>query len=72
MKITLEGSIPVFVVVNLESSEIDRVVAGDDHLTMGQLAYNEDGDPYDLTDAQRAAAEQIMADATWPSWEWGW
>lgn len=71
--ITLIASVPVYVVVNLATGEVDRVVVDDEKVGPYTSAHIDDTFPITpATDTQRAAATAIAESTMWPSWDFGW
>lgn len=74
--ITLQFSCPVCVVIDTDTSEIERVVVADDQLDENvQYAFYANGDTASIEDRSAAIAAYARAlaqDQTWPSWEFGW
>ncbi len=81
--VTLTGSVPVYVVVNVDDQSIDCVVVDDENHTFGSVAFDHNGDP--VTDQVLIKVARLIAEgdpesqsiidrvgAEWPAWEFGW
>jgi hypothetical protein len=80
-RLRVSFTVPVEVIVDTHTGEVERVVVVDDALgpvreadgtpQMHKLA--PDQDPQPVTEpALRQRAQEILADAFWPAWEFGW
>jgi hypothetical protein len=72
-RIAITGRVPVVVVVNLETGDVEQVVVEDDSLEWTDPAEGWDVDTTgNPTPDQFARAIAVAADADWPGWEFGW
>lgn len=73
MQVTVTGEVPVYVVIDTETGEVDRVIVDDEHFThLGDDACDETGMPIsDQAIIERAIAI-VDGDVDWPAWEFGW
>lgn len=81
--ITLKGTVPVYVQVDLEDKSVRQVVVDDEHLTYGHEV-EEDVVPFfskvdakdenglHATQAEVVEAFSFLEDVEWPAWQFGW
>lgn len=72
-RIVVTGTVPISVVVDLETGEVERVVVEDDRSSWDSppTGWDQDttGNP---TDEHFAKAIALADDAIWPAWQFGW
>lgn len=73
-RVIIGYTVPVQVVVDLETREVHRVVVVDEAVTYDTEGYTENYDdfstpsPEQVEQARKIAEEEAM----WPAWEFGW
>jgi hypothetical protein len=74
MRVSIAYSVPVQVIVDLDSGEVDRVVVIDEGIEADKDGFSEDADEYRPITAEQKARAYEIADggAEWPSWDFGW
>lgn len=75
MRVSISYTVPVQVIVDLDSGEVERVVVIDEGITADKGdGYSENVDTYESVTKEQAARAYEIADggAEWPSWDIGW
>jgi hypothetical protein len=70
-EIHLIYNIPLYVVVNTDTGEVEQVVVADEDTPSFVTATEADGEPVDTTDVI-ATARHIADVEPWPAWTLGW
>jgi len=76
MRISVSYSVPVQVIVDLDTGRVDRVVVIDESVEQDPGGYIADADSYEaINNPQRTdviRAYEIAERAVWPGWNFGW
>lgn len=73
--VIIEGTIPVYAIVDLEAKEVIQVVAEDsefEYSTPEVNIFTEDWKEIPTDDPRHQEAFDIAEDTEWPAWDWGW
>ena len=78
MRISISYSVPVQVIVDLDTGTVDRVVVIDEDITADRNGFAENADTYTPATPEQITAAYDIAEGVdtgaveWPAWDMGW